>query len=202
MALCLKKLKGLNKVKLIDANFLWTEPHSKRLKVKLQVQAEVLGGAILQQTFVVEFCVAYQMCPDCHRTEAKDHWNCLVQVRQKTKQRKTLFFLEQLLIKYNATKDCVGIKPHHEGLDFFFATESKVRQVLAVSLLLLSLQGKTLVEFLQTMIPIKYQHSKKLISHDVNSNTYNYKYSFSVEVSWTTTTLLTLPLSWSGGSRL
>ena len=33
------------------------------------------------------------------------------------------------------------------------------------------------------MIPIKYQHSKKLISHDVNSNTYNYKYTFSVEVS-------------------
>lgn len=167
MALCLKKLKGLNKVKLIDANFLWTEPHSKRLKVKLQVQAEVMGGAILQQTFVVEFTVAYQMCPDCHRTEAKDHWNCLVQVRQKTKQRKTLFFLEQLLIKYNATKDCVGIKPHHEGLDFFFSTESK---------------GKTLIEFLQSMIPIKYQHSKKLISHDVNSNTYNYKYTFSVEV--------------------
>ena len=126
MALCLKKLKGLSKVKLIDANFLWTEPHSKRLKVKLQVQAEVMGGAILQQTFVVEYTVAYQMCPDCHRTEAKDHWNCLVQVRQKTKQRKTLFFLEQLLIKYNATRDCVGIKPHHEGLDFFFSTESKV----------------------------------------------------------------------------
>ena len=47
---------------------------------------------------------------------------------------------------------------------------------------LFPLQGKTLVEFLQSMIPIKYQHSKKLISHDVNSNTYNYKYTFSVEV--------------------
>ena len=80
MALLLKRLKGLKDVKLIDASFLWTEPHSKRLKVKLQVQAEVVGGAILQQTFVVEFVVAYQMCPDCHRTEAKDHWNCLVQV--------------------------------------------------------------------------------------------------------------------------
>merc|ERR1712210_85278 len=91
---------------------------------------------------------------DCHRVEAKDHWNCLVQVRQKTKQRKTLFFLEQLLIKYNATKDCVGIKPNHEGLDFFFASEGK---------------GKALVEFLQSMIPIKYAHSKKLISHDSNS---------------------------------
>jgi len=38
MALCLKKLKNLNKVKLIDANFLWTEPHSKRIKVKLSIQ--------------------------------------------------------------------------------------------------------------------------------------------------------------------
>jgi len=167
MALCLKKLKNLNKVKLIDASFLWTEPHSKRLKIKLSIQAEVVGGAILQQTFVVEYTVGYQMCPDCHRVEAKDHWNCLVQVRQKTKQRKTLFFLEQLLIKYNATKDCVGIKPHHEGLDFYFATESK---------------GKSLVEFLQSMIPCRYGHSKKLISHDANSNTYNYKYTFSVEV--------------------
>ena len=96
MALCLKKLKGLKDVKLIDANFLWTEPHSKRLKIKLQVQAEVLGGAILQQTFVVEFIVAYQMCPDCHRTEAKDHWNCLVQVRK--------FDHEQSLVSFVKTK--------------------------------------------------------------------------------------------------
>lgn len=167
MALCLKKLKGLASVKLIDASFLWTEPHSKRLKIKMTIQAEVVGGAILQQTFVIEYTVAYQMCPDCHRVEAKDHWNCLVQVRQKTKQRKTLFFLEQLLIKYNATKDCVGIKPSHEGLDFFFASEGK---------------SKALVEFLQSMIPMKYGQSKKLISHDSNSNTYNYKYTYSIDV--------------------
>jgi len=167
MALCLKKLKNLAKVKLVDASFLWTEPHSKRLKVKLVIQAEVLGGAILQQSFVVEYIVANQMCPDCHRVEAKDHWNCQVQVRQKTRQRKTLFFLEQLLIKYKATKECVGIKPHHEGLDFFYGTESK---------------GRGLVEFLQAMIPCRYGSSKKLISHDVNSNTYNYKYTFNVDV--------------------
>jgi nonsense-mediated mRNA decay protein 3 len=42
MALCLKKLKNLSKVKLIDANFLWTEPHSKRIKVKLSIQVLVL----------------------------------------------------------------------------------------------------------------------------------------------------------------
>ena len=33
MALCLKRLKNLSKVKLIDAIFVWTEPHSKRIKV-------------------------------------------------------------------------------------------------------------------------------------------------------------------------
>lgn len=34
LSLCLKKLKGLNRVKLVDAGFVWTEPHSKRIKVK------------------------------------------------------------------------------------------------------------------------------------------------------------------------
>ncbi|MCJ1354287.1 MAG: hypothetical protein MMC33_004274 [Icmadophila ericetorum] len=42
-------------VKLVDAGFVWTEPHSRRIKVKLTVQAEVMNGAILQQTFVVDF---------------------------------------------------------------------------------------------------------------------------------------------------
>lgn len=41
LAICLKKLKGLNKVRLIDAGFIWTEPHSKRLRVKLTIQKEV-----------------------------------------------------------------------------------------------------------------------------------------------------------------
>ena len=37
LAICLKKLKGLSKVRLIDAGFIWTEPHSKRIKVKEEV---------------------------------------------------------------------------------------------------------------------------------------------------------------------
>ena len=66
MALCLKRLKNLSKVKLVDANFVWTEPHSKRIKVKLTVQAEVGGaGTILQQAFIVEYVVNGQMCDEC-----------------------------------------------------------------------------------------------------------------------------------------
>jgi NMD protein affecting ribosome stability and mRNA decay len=37
------------KVRLIDAGFVWTEPHSKRIKVKVTIQQEVFAGAILQQ---------------------------------------------------------------------------------------------------------------------------------------------------------
>lgn len=74
LGLCLAKLKGLNRVRLIDAGFVWTEPHSKRIKVKLTIQAEVLGGAVLQQVFIVDFVVNGQFCTDCHRVEAKDFW--------------------------------------------------------------------------------------------------------------------------------
>jgi nonsense-mediated mRNA decay protein 3 len=37
LAICLKLIKGLKRVKLIDAGFVWTEPHSRRIKVKLTV---------------------------------------------------------------------------------------------------------------------------------------------------------------------
>ena len=42
MTVCLRKLgRGLSKVRLVDAGFIWTEPHSKRVKVKLTIQKEV-----------------------------------------------------------------------------------------------------------------------------------------------------------------
>lgn len=47
-------------------------------QVKLTVQGEVVGRAVLQQVFIVEYTVANQMCDDCHRTEAKDYWKALV----------------------------------------------------------------------------------------------------------------------------
>jgi len=41
MALCMAKVNGLSKVRLVNAEFIWTEPHSRRLKVSLTVQKEV-----------------------------------------------------------------------------------------------------------------------------------------------------------------
>lgn len=83
LSYCIKRIRGLQKVKLVDASFIWTEPHSKRLKLKLTIQAEVMNGAILQQTVVVEFVVEWNMCPDCNRANTNvDHWKAVAQVRR------------------------------------------------------------------------------------------------------------------------
>ncbi|KAK9209215.1 hypothetical protein WN944_001579 [Citrus x changshan-huyou] len=47
------KLNNLNRVRLVNAEFVGTEPHSKRIKLKLTVQKEVLEGVILEQSYVV-----------------------------------------------------------------------------------------------------------------------------------------------------
>jgi len=167
LSLCLKKLKGLNRVNLIDANFVWTEPHSRRIKVKLTIQKEVNGGAILQQAFVVEFVVNTMMCEDCHRREAKDFWKAVVQVRQKATHKKTFFYLEQLLLKYKAHEKAVNVKQIHEGIDFFFNRKD---------------DAKKFVDFLQAVVPCRYVTAQQLISHDTHNNTYNYKYTFAVEI--------------------
>ena len=55
---CLKQIKGLTKkFRLVDAGFIWTEPHSRRLKVKLTVQKEVMGNTMLQKEVVIEFVI-------------------------------------------------------------------------------------------------------------------------------------------------
>ena len=60
--------------------------------------SQVIGGAILQQVFVVEFIVNHQMCEDCHRREAKDTWTAVLQLRQKVKHKKTVRFLYSFCI--------------------------------------------------------------------------------------------------------
>jgi len=167
LTLCLKKAKGLNKINLVDATFVWTEPHSRRIKVKVVVQKEVLGGAVLQQTFIIEYVVQTNFCESCHRIEAKDFWRAVTQVRQNTTHKKTFYYLEQLLIKHKATKKCVNIKTAPNGLDFFFDSKDG---------------AKKLVALLETVVPCRYIPSLRLLSEDFHNNTASYKHSFSVEI--------------------
>ncbi|KAK3513565.1 hypothetical protein QTP70_019457 [Hemibagrus guttatus] len=168
LTLCLKKIKSaMSKVRLIDAGFVWTEPHSKRIKLKLTIQKEVMNGAILQQVFVVDFIIQPQMCDDCHRVEAKDYWKAVVQVRQKTAHKKTFYYLEQLILKHRVHQTTLRIKEIHEGIDFYYSSKQHAQKM---------------VDFLQCMVPCRSKSSQRLISHDVHSNSYNYKSTFSVEI--------------------
>lgn len=168
LTLCIKRLKGLNKVKLVDAGFRWTEPHSRRIQVRLVVQKEVFNNTILQQEFIVEFVVEYQQCDMCKRDAADvDEWQAVVQARQKVVHKRTFLFLEQLIIKHGAHEDTVGIKVHPDGLDFYFLHRSHALRF---------------VSFLNHVVPIRTKQADHLVSHDANSNTYRYKYTFSVEI--------------------
>lgn len=105
VAICLKKIaKPLLKVRLIDASFIWTEPHSRRIKLKVTIQKEVLAHTVLQQTFVLTLTVQTGQCPQCTRLAAKNTWKASVQVRQKVTHKRTFLFLEQLILKHNAHK--------------------------------------------------------------------------------------------------
>ncbi|CAH7686133.1 NMD3 family-domain-containing protein [Phakopsora pachyrhizi] len=167
LAICLRKLKSLTKVRLIDAGFIWTEPHSKRLRVKLTIQKEVLASTILQQIFEVEYVIQHTQCPACCRLAAKNMWRALVQVRQKVDHKRTFLYLEQLILKHNADKDTVGIKESKDGLDFFYATRQHAIKM---------------VEFLSAISPVRSKASEQLISADDKNSTANFKFTYSVEL--------------------
>ncbi|RHN68089.1 hypothetical protein MtrunA17_Chr3g0109991 [Medicago truncatula] len=114
LTFCLKKLQknmNINKAKLVNAEFIWTEPHSKRVKVKVSVQKEVYHGAILEQSYPVEYVQQDHMCESCSRVAANpDQWIAAVQLRQHVSHRRTFYYLEQLILRHGAAARAIRIK--------------------------------------------------------------------------------------------
>lgn len=167
LSLCLRRLRGLQKVRIIDASFIWTEPHSRRIKVKITVQQEASQGIIIQQSFEVEYVVATQQCPDCRKSFTHHTWRAVVQVRQKVPHKRTFLYLEQLILKHSAHKDTINIKEANDGVDFFFSQRN---------------HAEKFVDFLNSVVPVHVKKSQELISHDVHTSTKQYKFTFSVEL--------------------
>jgi nonsense-mediated mRNA decay protein 3 len=167
LALCLRKLKGLSKIRIIDASFVWTEPHSKRVKVKITVQQEAFQDTIVQQAFEVEYVVANQQCADCKKSYTHHTWRAVVQVRQKVSHKRTFLHLEQMILKHQAHSDTINIKEVHDGIDFYFAHRN---------------QAEKFLDFLNSVAPVQVKKSQELISHDVHTSTKQYKFTFSAEI--------------------
>lgn len=167
LALCLRKLRGLNRVRIIDAGFIWTEPHSRRIKVKITIQQEAFQGTIVQHSFEVEYVVATQQCPECAKSYTHNTWQASVQVRQKVPHKRTFLFLEQLILKNNAHQNTVNIKEAKDGLDFYYSQRN---------------HAEKMVEFLSSVAPCKSKKSEQLISMDIHTSNKSYKFTFSVEL--------------------
>ncbi|KAK3318206.1 NMD3 family-domain-containing protein [Apodospora peruviana] len=167
LSLCLKRLRNLGKVRITDAKFIWTEPHSRRIKVKVTVQDSVGDGVLLQQSFEVVFVVASQQCRECAKSYTANVWRASVQVRQKVTHKRTFLLLEQLILKHQAHRDTINIKEEKDGIDFYFAQKN---------------QADAFISFLKSVVPINMKESRHLISSDTHTGNKSYKYSTSVEI--------------------
>jgi len=129
LAICLKKIRGLKHVKLMDAAFRWTEEHSKRIRVELTVRKEVNSGLFLEQTFECEFIVHWVQCDDCKKEFTPHTWAHCCQVRQRAEHKKTFLYLEQVMLKLGVTGKALKIEEEPDGLNFFFRSKNNGYQL-------------------------------------------------------------------------
>ncbi|XP_028549844.1 60S ribosomal export protein NMD3-like isoform X2 [Dendrobium catenatum] len=169
LTFCLRRLKPLTRhVRIVNAEFVWTEPHSKRIKLHLRIQREALNGAILEQSHLIEFTQHDNLCDSCSRFQANpDQWVAAVQLRQHVSHRRTFFHLEQLILRHGTAARTLRIKEADRGVDFFFGNRSHAIKF---------------VDFISSAVPVQSRSDKQLVSHDPKSNRYNYKHTFSVEI--------------------
>ncbi|KAK3306477.1 NMD3 family-domain-containing protein [Chaetomium strumarium] len=167
LSLCLKRLRNLTKVRIIDARFVWTEPHSRRIKVKVTVQDSVADGVLMQQSFEVVYIVAHQQCRECAKSYTANVWRAAVQVRQKVTHKRTFLLLEQLILKHQAHRDTINIKEEKDGIDFYFAQRN---------------QAEAFIHFLKSVVPVNIKDSRHLISADTHTGNKSYKFNYSAEI--------------------
>lgn len=193
MTICLKRIKGLNnasknrnegstiagliggagagsgKAKLIDAKFIWTEPHSKQLKVKITIQKEIFNNIIIQQSCLIFYKVQWQMCTTCQRVATgQPQWDACVQLRQKVSHKRTFLYIEQLILKKRIHESFIRVQAERDGLDFYFGHKS---------------HALNFIEFIGKNAPSSRKDAVQLVSHDSKSNTAIQHHTFSIEIS-------------------
>lgn len=177
LSICLKHIPGFIqtkssqvKLQIIDAIWVWTEPHCMRLKVRVTVRAE-LESVPMQQRIMVEFQVKWKHCPDCDREYTSRTWQAIVQLRQKREQgapRKGLAALEMALKRnVDVRKHVLQIDSCRHGLDFYFLHLA---------------QAQTFASFLSRLAPMRLKTSQKLVSTNNHDNTAYIKHTLTADM--------------------
>lgn len=175
LAVCLKHIPALAasaspKMHLVDAMWVWTEPHSMRLKLRLTVRTE-LQNVMIQQRVIVELVQKWKQCPDCNREYTNRTWHAIVQLRQKRTDdapRKGLAMLEMALARNpEVRKHVLNVDSSKQGFDFYFLS---------------LMHAQTFASYLAKVAPMRIKTSKKLVSTDVKNNTANLKHTVACDM--------------------
>lgn len=155
---------------LVDAGWIWTEPHSMRYKLRLTVRTEIQNVKVQQRVMVLLHC-AFLMCSECNREFTNRTWQSVVQLRQKRTDdapKKGLAALEMALAKNKEVrKHVLKIDNTANGFDFYF---------LSIP------HAQAFVAYLQRIAPMRVRTTKKLVSTDVKSNTANMKHTMTCDL--------------------
>lgn len=168
LGMLMKFVRKIKDVDIKDAKFVYTEPHSRRIKIKIQIQKTTDDGLILQDEVIIEFKEVGRTCNECVKKQINTSYDAIVQVRQKVEHKKTLFYLEQLIL-HNFCKDNeLNCESVNGGLDFYFNSV---------------VQANIFVSFVLKSIPGRAKTSTQLRSTDIHNST----------ASFETTTCITVP---------
>ena len=189
LSVCLRKVRGLKTVRLVDASWIWQEPHCRRLKIKMTVQKE-WQSSVVQQSFVAEYTVKTRACDKCNKMAAKqDAWMAKVQVRQRAEHPRTLAAMEQQMIRRQAElgkAPPIQVKRTKDGLDFHFARRQHAQRF---------------VSLLHSLAPCRSKSSSALIAANLKLGTSNVQHVWSVEVAPISKgDLVRLPKALAGGA--
>ena len=157
MKLCLSRIKSYDKkAKIIDSNFIYTEPHSKVIKIKVTLQKEIEKN-IITQSLVIEFKEKWILCRDCQKIQTPHIWSSCVQIRQRVPHKKTMMYLEQIILRNKMQQNALDFKESNDGFDFFFMTRR---------------EGEVFSNWIATVVPSKITYHKKYVSLSTSTFTY------------------------------
>lgn len=177
LSICLKHVPVLikrghssNKLKVLDASWIWTEPNSMRLKVRVTVRTDI-EGVTIQQRVPIDYIIKWKMCTNCNREYTNRTWHALVQLRQKRETgapRKGLAALETALSRSkDIRKNVMKIDTSRHGFDFYFLSLPQAQQFS---------------QFLSRLAPMRTKISSKMVSEDKTNNTANMKYTLTCDM--------------------
>ncbi|OIR58299.1 MAG: 60S ribosomal export protein NMD3 [Amphiamblys sp. WSBS2006] len=165
LKLCMQRIK-VKDAKITDGSFIWTESHSRRLQVRVLVDRDTETATVRQEA-TVEYVLQNLQCKDCERLMAEKTWCAIVQIRQRAEGRRTLLYLEQLILTQNAHRGATDFKMRRNGMDFYFSDKNAANRFVA---------------FIECTLPVKKGRTEKLVSEDTHTGERFSKASYVLDI--------------------